>query len=143
MKSQEAAIYREIQKETDHAVKMLDALSEMVYDEDLALQISRQSLQYSRLHDEATGALLDARAEGYRASQLTDLAMRTGVRYNTLLNASTGHIAELMIKSGSNSMLELEKALKHNEGAGETSRELARRLISLQQTNISSLKDYL
>lgn len=143
MKSQEAAIYREIQRETDRAVKILDTLSDKVYDENLAQQISRQSLQYAQLHNEATRALLDAKAEGYRANQLVDMMVKTGIHYNTLLNTSTGHIAELAIKSNNNGMLELEKVLKHNEEAGEPTKALARQLLSLQKTSVTNLKDYL
>ncbi len=143
MKSQEAAIYREIQRETEMAIKAIDTISDKVYDENLVQQISRQSLEYSRLHDEASQALLDAKAERYHSNQLADLKLRTGIHYNTLLNTSTGHIAELMIKGSNAGMLELEKVLKHNEEAGEQPKALARKLLSLQQINIARLKDYL
>ena len=45
MKSQEAAVYREIQKNTDMAMKAIDTIAAKAYDDDLALQIARQSLE--------------------------------------------------------------------------------------------------
>lgn len=143
MKSQEAAIYREIQKETDMAIKAIDTISDKVYDENFSRQITRQSLQYSRLHDEATRALLDGGAEGYHSNRLADMAQRTGIQYNTLLNTSTGHIAELMIRGSNNSVLQMEKALRHNEGAGEAPKTLAKELLAFEQNSIKELKDYL
>ncbi len=143
MKSQEVAVYREIQRNAETAIKALDLLSDKVYDKDLSMQISRQSLQYANLRGKAMQALLDAKAEPYRANQLTDIVQRTGIQYNTLLNTSTGHIAELMIRERNNGVLEMEKVLKHNEEAGEKPRSLARELMDFDQRNITTLKNYL
>lgn len=143
MKSQEVSVYREIQRNAESAMKALDTLSDKVYDENLSMQISRQSLQYSNLRGKAVEALLDAKAEPYRANQLTDMVQRTGIQYNTLLNTSTGHIAELMIKERNNGVLEMEKVLKHNEEAGEKPRLLAQELMEFDKKSIDTLKSYL
>ncbi len=143
MKSQEIKVYREIQRNTDMAMKAIDTLSDKVYDDQLALQISRQSLKYSELHNEAVKALLDARAEPYRGNYLSDIMLKTGIHYNTLLNTSTSHIAEMMIRGSNNGIVDMEKTLKHNEEAGEKTVSLARALIDLEEKNIARLKDYL
>ncbi len=143
MKSHEAAVYREIQRNTDMAMKAIDTISQKVYDDDLALQISKQSITYAELHNEASKQLVAAKAEGYQSSALSDVMLRTGIHYNTILNTSTGHIAELMIKGNNNGILEMEKVLKHNRNAGERPAALAQQLIDFEQQNIKCLKDYL
>lgn len=143
MKAQEAIVYREIQKNTDTAMKTIDVISGKVYDDDLALQISKQSLRYSEIHNEASRQLMEGKAERYQSTALSDALLKTGIHYNTLLNTSTGHIAELMIKGSSNGILEMEKALKHNERAGERPVALAQELIDFEQKNIETLKKYL
>ena len=47
MKPEEIFIYRDIQRNTEMAIKAIDTLSDKVYEDDFALQISRQSLKYS------------------------------------------------------------------------------------------------
>lgn len=143
MKSQEIAVYREVQRNTEMAMKAIDAISGKVYDDSLATQISRQSIKYSELHNEATRHLVEAKAESYRGSYMADLMLKTGVHYNTLLDTSTSHIAEMMIKGSNNGILEMEKILRHNEGAGEEPLALANQLIDFEQRNIKKLKDYL
>lgn len=143
MKAQEAIVYREIQKSTDTAMKTIDTISGKVYDDDLALQISKQSLRYAEIHNEASRQLMEGKADRYQSTALGDALLKTGIHYNTLLNTSTGHIAELMIKGSSNGILEMEKTLKHNERAGERSVSLAQELIDFEQKNIESLKKYL
>lgn len=143
MESQEAAVYREIQRNTEMAMKAIDTISGKVYDDDLALQISRQSLKYAELYNEASKQLMAGKAERYQSNALTDAMLKTGIHYNTMLNTSTGHIAEMMIKGSNNGILEMEKVLKHNERAGERSTALAQQLIDVEQKNIKRLKDYL
>lgn len=143
MKSQEAAVYREIQRNTDMAMKAIDTISSKVYDDSLALQISRQSLAYAEIHNEASRQLMEAKAERYQSSALSDALLKTGIHYNTMLNTSTGHLAELMIRENNNGILELEKVLKHNENAGERPVSLAQQLIDLEERNIRHLKEYL
>ncbi len=143
MKSQEVAIYREIQRNTEIAIKAIETISDKVYDDDLALQIAKQSLKYSELHNEASKQLVAGKADSYRNSYFTDMMLKVGIRYNTLLNTSTGHIAEMMIKGSNMGVLEMEKVLNHNPEAGEFSTRLAKQFIEFEEKNIKRLKDYL
>lgn len=143
MTSHETAVYREIQKNTDMAMKTIGTIVDKVRDEALAMQISRQSLKYSELHNEASRQLLDARTQGYQSSALSDALLRTGLHYNTMLDTSTGHIAELMIKNSTNGILEMEKVLKHHSEAGAKPLALARQLIEIEEKNVERLKQYL
>ncbi len=143
MKSQEVAVYREIQRNTEMAMKAIDTISDKIYNEQLARQVARQSLKYSEIHNEASKQLLEAKAEPFHSTYLGDMMLKTGIHYNTLLNTSTGHIAEMMIKGSNNGILEMEKVLKHNEEAGERSTMLAKQLIDFEEKNVAKLKDYL
>ena len=143
MTSQEAVVYREIQRNTETAIKAIDTISGKVYDDDFALQISKQSLKYAEIHNEASRQLMAAKADRYQSSALSDALLKTGIHYNTMLNTSTGHIAEMMIKGSNNGILEMEKVLKHNEKAGERPMALAQQLIDFEERNIERLKKYL
>lgn len=143
MKSQEVAVYREIQRNTEMAIKAIETISDKVYDDNLAIQISRQALKYSELHNEAAKQLVEAKAEPYHSSYFSDMMLKAGIHYNTLLNTSTGHIAELMIKGSNMGVLEMEKVLHHNADAGEQSTALAKQLLDFEEKNIKRLKDYL
>lgn len=143
MTPQEAAVYKEIQKNTGMAMKAINTISEKVYDESFSRQLSQQSLRYSEIHTEASKQLMAAKASMYHGSALSDVMLKTGIHYNTMLNTSTGHLAELMIKGSNNGIIEMEKALRHNENAGAMPVKLAKQLIDLEQKSIASLKEYL
>ena len=143
MKAQEATVYREIQRNTEMAMKAIDTISGKVYDDDLALQISRQSLKYSELFNEASRQLVTAKEQRYQSNALSDVILKTSIHYNTMQNTSTGHIAEMLIKGSNNGILEMEKVLKHNAKAGEQPLALAQQLIDFEEKNIKHLKEYL
>ena len=143
MKSQDIAVYREIQKNTDMAMKALDTISDKIFDDQLAMQTARQSIRYSELHNEATKQLVAAKADSYRGNYLSDIMLKAGIQYNTLLNTSTGHIAELLIKGSNMGVLEMEKVLNHSEGAGQKATDMARQLIDFETKNIQRLLKYL
>jgi len=143
MKSQDVAVYREIQRNTEIAIKAIEAISDKVYDDDLALQIAKQSLKYSQLHNEAAKQLVEAKAEPYHNSYFTEMMLKVGIGCQTLLNTSTAHIAEMMIKGSNMGVLEMEKVLKHNLEAGESSTMLAKQFLDFEEKNVKRLKDYL
>ena len=143
MTSQEVAIYREIQKNTEMAMKAIDTISDKVYDDSLAMQLSRQSLKYSEIHNAASKQLAEGKAEYYRSGALADAMLKTGIHYNTMLNTSTGHIAELMIKGSTNGIIEMEKVLRRNEQADGKPVTLAKQLIEFEEDTVERLKQYL
>ena len=59
LKKQEINIYREIQRNTEMAMKALDAVTDKIYDDRLAAVVAEQELQYSRLHDRAVQNLVE------------------------------------------------------------------------------------
>ena len=143
MTSQEIAIYRDIEKAAGNGMKTIDVLEELVRDEALSLLLMRQMLKYSEVYQEAARRLLDADTAGYRSTVVEDALLKTGLHYNTMLNSSTGRIAELLIKNSANSILDMEKSIRHYGDAGYGSVSLAKQLISLEEKNQARLKQYL
>lgn len=141
--SQEVKIYREIQRNADAAMKAIDTIAEKTDDDELSLQMFRQSLKYSELHNEAVMQLINAKTRPLQSSHLSDAVLKTGLRYHTMLNTSTSHLAELLIKENNNGIIEMEKVLKANGEAGEKPTALAKQLIEFEEKSVRSLKEYL
>ena len=143
MKSQEVTVYREIQRNTEMAIKAIDTISGKIHDDEMAMQISRQSLKYAELNTAASKQLMAAKAEPYHSNYFSDMMLKMGIHFNTMFNTSTGHIAELMIKGTNMGVLEMEKILNHNKDAGEQPVSLAKNLIDFEEKSVKRLKDYL
>ena len=143
MKKEEVSVYREIQKNVEMAITAIDAISDKVYDNALAMQIARESLKYSDIRNKAIDKLLQGKAETYQIRPVSQLMLKGAIHINTLLNTSTSHIAELMIRGSSMGIVGICKTLnRYPELKGHAS-EMAKELIDFEEKNIERLKKYL
>lgn len=143
MKPEEINVYREIQKNAEMAVKAIETISDKVYEDDFALQISRQALKYSDIRNRAMEKLLSAKAEPVHQNYLSDMMLKSAIHMNTLFNTSTSHLAELMIQGSNRGITEMCKVLNHNPQDQSGSVELAKELMDFEEKNIGILKKYL
>ena len=143
MKKDDAEILREVQKNTEMAMKAIDTLSDKVYDDNLAVQLARQSLKYSEIHNKALDKILEGKGEPYRTNNISQMMLVGGIHSNTMFNTSTSHIAEMMIQGSSRGITDMCKALNHHERADHASLEIARELMDFEEKNIERLKKYL
>lgn len=143
MKRQDIAVYREIQKSAEMAIKAIDTITDKVYDNQFSMQLQKQSGKYGEIRQRACERLLQENVEPYRTGQIENMMLVGGIHYNTLLNNSTGHLAELLIRGSNKGVLELKKVLNHNHDAGELSVSLAKELIAFENRNIERLTKYL
>ena len=57
MRTAEIHLLQEVMRETERALNAIDILSDKVYDTDLSLQLSRQSIKYSQIKNAAAEKL--------------------------------------------------------------------------------------
>lgn len=143
MKRDDAEILRRIQKNTQMAMRAIDIIEDKVYDDSLAMQLSKQSLKYSQIYNKALDRLLEGKAQPYRTNNISQMMQTGGIRTNTLLDTSTGHIAELMITGSNQGIVDICKALNHHERAENCSLEIAKELMDFEEENIKRLKKFL
>ena len=136
-------VLQEVQRNTKMAMKAIDAISSKIYDDDLSLQVARESMKYSDIYNKATGRLLNEKAASYKETGFEDIMIKGGVHVNTMLNTSTSHIAEVMIQGSNRGLTSMWKAINHHENAGNVSMEIAKELMDFEEKNIERLKQYL
>lgn len=143
MKHDDAMILKEIQKNTQMGMKAIDTILDKIGDDEFSLQLSRQSLRYSEIHNRALDQILEQDGEVYRGSQIEELLLKGNIHASTALNISTGHLAEMMIQGSSRGITSMWKALKHNRLATDDTVELAQELVDFEEKNIERMKEYL
>lgn len=142
-KKNEIEVLKEIQKNTEMAMKAIDTISTKVYDDSLALQLSRQALKYSDIHNRAVDRLLEERAKPSPNNNVQDMMLVSGIQINSLLDTSTSHMAELMIQNIHHGLSHMWKAMNHHQDVGNASQEIARELMDFDEKSIEVLRKYL
>ncbi len=143
MRSDDIRVLQGVQRNADMAMKAIDSISSKVYDDELANQISRQGMKYSEIYNKATGKLIDGKAESYQSSGFQEMMLKGAIMGNTLLNTSTGHIAEMMIQGSNRGLTDMWKTINHHENAGNISMEIAKELMDFEEKNIERMKKFL
>ena len=143
MKSDDAGVLREVQRNAKMAMKAIDTISDKIYDDDLSMQLARESMKYAEIYNKATDRLLDGKATSYKESGISDMMLKGGIKANTLLNTSTSHMAELLIQGSNRGLTSMWKSINENERAGNMSMEVAKELMDFEEKNIERLKKYL
>ncbi len=143
MNKDDIAILKSIQKNTEMAMKAIDTIEPKVHEKDLSLLLTKTSQQYADLHQKAVTTLIEGKVEPEKTSGLEQLMLVGGITSNTLLNTSTSHIAELMIKGSNMGITDLNKTLNHNTNGDKVSMSLAEELMKMEQKNLEAYKKYL
>ena len=143
MKQDDITILKEIQKNTQMAMTTIDTLLDKSTDNEFTMSLSKQSLGYAKIHNDAVGKLVEEGSVAYRNNQISDIMLRGSVHMNTLTNISTSHLAEMMIQGSNRGLTNMYKVMKHNSSAQEMSVELAREFMDFEEKSIEMLKEYL
>lgn len=143
MKREDIQVFRDIQKNAELAIKAVDSVIDKVYDDGLVMQLSRQSIKYSQIRTQAADRLVHAHLEPARVSALEELLTAGGLHKDTLLNTSTSHIAQLMIRESNDKISKMYQTLHKNEDAGKEALSMAKGFVDVEEANVRQLRKFL
>ena len=143
MKQDDIKILKEVQRNTEMGMTAIDTILDKIGNDEFSLQLSRQSLQYSEIHNKALDQILRNEGDVYRGSQITDMMLKGSIHANTALNISKGHLAEMVIQGSNRGITSMWKVMKHNQMATDETVELARELVDFEEESIQRMKEYL
>ena len=138
MKNDDIELLREVQRNAEMGMHALEVINPKVYDDSMALMLARESFKYGELHDRARAVLLSKNQTPDPVNKVKQLMLTASIQGNTLLNATTSHMAEMLIRGSSMGMTSL-----WNEKADGQALELAGELLDFEENNIRELKKYL
>lgn len=143
MRTDDITIFREVQKNAEKGIKVIDTLTDKIHDEELARDVSGQVIKYSEIKNKALDRLYDAKSLPYHTNRIEDTLLIGGLQTKTIWNTSTSHIAELLIAQNNDSITDMNKTLNHNKNAEDKSMELAKELMDFEEKSVAALKKYL
>lgn len=143
MKHDDTKILQEIQRNTEMGMTAIETILDKIGDDEFSLQLSRQSLRYSEIHNKALDKILENEGDVYHRSRVSDMMLKGSIHANTALNVSREHLAEMMIQGSNRGITSMWKTMKHNQLATDEAVELAQELVDFEEKNIERLKEYL
>lgn len=135
----------EIYKNTKMGADSIINLLPKVKDDGIRSLMTMQLDGYERYAARAQAALEARGEEAKEENVMTRLGARMGMAFNTMLDSTTGHIAEMMIEGSNMGITDMTKLL-NNFGVGNGDSEavrLAREVVRFEEHNLEMLKPYL
>lgn len=145
----EAELYQEIYKNTTMGAESLTDLIARVETGDLKTELGVELAQYENLAREAKTALSDMGVTPKEEGLMTRMSAKAGVMMNTMLDATSSHIAQMVIEGSTMGTTDLYRKLNEyrsetgEKGAAHKVTELAERTISFEEDCIEKMKAYL
>lgn len=143
MTKSEQNLFREVHKNAQMALDAIHAIEDKVYDHEFMVDLNKQAAKYSEMKEQVSNILEKEKAKPEKENPVAKWMLYSGIQMNTLLNTSTSHLAELIIKGTNMGITSLCRAMNHNELAGEYAFEIARELVDFEEANIEQMKKYL
>ena len=143
MHKADAEVLREVQKNSEMAMKAIDHIQDKVYDSKLASTLASQNIKYMKIRNKALKKIIDENAEPFHGTVWQDLMLSSAIHANTIWNTSTSHLAEMLIQGSNRGITHLWKSLNMHGRYADFAVEFAEELIDLEEENIAALRDYL
>jgi len=134
-------------QEVYHNASMGERGSKLMLDKSkdagLSAKLSEFSDAYSNIKREAADRISTYGQAPKQSSALEDAAQWMGVQLGTLIDQSPSRMAEMLIQGSAKSMIKSIEDIKRNHDTEKRTRELAGRLVSLENDSLAAMKTYL
>ena len=135
-------LYQEIYKGCKMGAESLVNLLPKVTDDGLRNEITAQLERYEEYAAKAREELFDLDTSPKEENAFTKMSAKMGVMMNTMLDATSSHIAQMIIEGCSMGITELLKVV-HAYGIKDDAEQLARDVISFEESCSENMKKYL
>ena len=135
----------EIYKNTKMGADAIIHLLPSVKDDGLRSAMTRQLDGYEKYAARAASHLEGEGIAPKEEAWIARVSARIGMAFNTMLDDSGSHIAEMMIEGSNMGVTDLTKLLNRYEGVGEADEavRLAHEVVGFEQHNLEVMKRYL
>lgn len=143
MTDADRAVLDESYKNTRMGREAINVIISKVEDDDLALDLNRQACRFVQMEEKLEKQYQKERVTPPQDKLMDKTMLWGGIQMNTLMNASTEHIADMMIQGNTKGITELMKVVKKNKSAQKEYCEMAEELMDFEEKSIEKLKAYL
>lgn len=143
MSQQNEDLIREIHKAASSGLEAIETILPKIQHPQLRREVECQGSQYKHLISRSEEMLQKFQALPEKSPPLQRAVMWGAIQMNTLADASSEHMAEIMINGSNMGIVEMTKQLNRFEEADAGAKRLAEEFIRGEQRHIEELKQYL
>ena len=125
----------------DSIINLLPKVEDSRLKSDMSVQLSGYEKFATRARNELREMGIEAQEKGF----MTKAMARVGMEFNTMMDTSLSHIAEMMIQGSNMGIVEMNKCINTCERGGceDGAVRLAQDIVEFEQQNLERMKKYL
>ena len=133
------AIYKNAKMGADSIINLLPKVKDDALRSAMTMQLDGYEKYAARAARELECHDVEAKEEGL----MVRMSARMGMAINTMISASTSHIAEMMIEGSNMGITDMIKLINNYDTIDSEAVRLAREIVGFEEHNIEILKHYL
>ena len=136
-----ACIYENVKMGGDSIVDLMPKVEDSRLKSDMSVQLSGYEKYATRARNELKEMGIEAEEKGF----MTKAMAKVGMEFNTMMDTSLSHIAEMMIQGSNMGIVEMNKCINTCERGGceDGAVKLAQEIVEFEQQNLERMKKYL
>lgn len=134
-------MYKNMNMGKESTLDLLAKVSDSALKSDMALQLNGYEGMLGKINDHMRAAGEEPKEESF----MTKMSAKVGTAFNTMMDDSPSHIADMMIQGSTMGMTDTTKLLRdyENTDASEASLAICRSIIKFEEENIERMKKHL
>ena len=118
-------------------------LLEVVEDADFRKLLESQLREYQEIWEAAAAMIRSENGEAKGLSAMAKVSSYISVNFNTMIDKTSSHLAEMMMKGSNMGIIEITQKIKKYADADSGALALAHKLLKTEERNVEQLKQYL
>ena len=135
------SLYKNVKMGADSIIDLMPKVSDQKMKEEMTCQLEH----YEKFAKEIRNMLFELGEEPKEESFMTKLMSKMGISINTMIDATSSHIADIMIQGATMGITDTTKLVREYENTpcSEEALSLARDTIKYEEESIEKLKKFL
>lgn len=118
-------------------------LLEVAEDASFRKLLESQLREYQEIWEAAASMIRSENGEAKGLNAMAKVSSYISVNFNTMIDKSSSHLAEMMMKGSNMGVIEITQKIKRYENADSGALALAHKLLKTEERNVEQLKQYL
>jgi hypothetical protein len=133
--------YKNVSMGRDSTLDLMEKVSDSLLKSDMTKQLNGYEGMIRKINEHLSAAGSEAKEESF----ITKMSAKVGAAFNTMMDDSPSHIADMMIQGSTMGMTDTTKLLREyeNTDASEAALSIARSIVKFEEENIERMKKHL
>jgi len=134
-------LYKDVKMGADSIIDLMPKVT----DEKMKEELTRELENYEKFSKQIKSMLFESGEEPEEESFMTKMMTKMGITMNTMLDSTSSHIADIMIKGATMGITDTTKLVREyeNTSCSEEALSLAKEIIKYEEDTIERLKKFL